>query len=77
MFFNSVRDTKRGNTLCSKKAKNFNCTTILNPAPASEITDDNFQYFDFLPRMKRRQVFIMVNQLKMRKTVKKQEVFFR
>ena len=68
-MFNSAKHQK-GNTLCS--SEKFWYTTILNPY-ASEITDDNFQYFDFFTPMKRKQVFITVNQLKM-KTVKR-EIF--
>jgi ribokinase len=47
-----------------KKAKDNNCLTILNPAPARKINENDFKLLDFLLQMKLRQNFILIKKLR-------------
>ena len=76
VFLTQLETPKEVTLYAIKKAKNFNCTTILNPAPASEITDDNFQYFDFFTPNETEASFYYGQSIKNEEDCKKAGNFF-
>ena len=76
VFLTQLETPKEVTLYAIKKAKNFNCTTILNPAPASEITDDNFQYFDFFTPNETEASFYYGQSIKNEEDCKKAGSFF-
>ena len=59
---------------CLKIAKENGCLTILNPAPASEITKEFYSNIDYFTLMKQKQNFIQVLKLQMKKKQNKQQI---
>lgn len=47
IFLTQLETPKEATFEALRKAKDFGCTTVLNPAPASEIPDDCFPLIDF------------------------------
>jgi len=59
IFLAQLESPKDATFEALKKAKEFGCTTILNPAPASDIPDEYFSLIDFFtPNEKEAEYFI-------------------